>query len=180
MFKIKRKILAYMISIVMLTGITGCSSRDVEEAAEYFRETVQDVLETREESSSEDTEEKEISQEESAYYYGYSTLGAEEQKVYRQLAAGIESFQEKIPVDAVSQEQLEKVMRVLMADHPEYFWTDGTSSYTYQELPGGGVQNMEVQPEYQVSSQEAQSLKSQIEATADQWIQGAPQGDTYD
>ena len=183
MFKIKRKILAYMISIVMLTGITGCSSRDVEEAAEYFRETVQDVLETREESSSEDTEEipeKEISQEESAYYYGYSTLGAEEQKVYRQLAAGIESFQEKIPVDAVSQEQLEKVMRVLMADHPEYFWTDGTSSYTYQELPGGGVQNMEVQPEYQVSSQEAQSLKSQIEATADQWIQGAPQGDTYE
>ena len=183
MFKIKRKILAYMISIVMLTGITGCSSRDVEEAAEYFRETVQDVLETREESSSEDTEEipeKEISQEESAYYYGYSTLGAEEQKVYRQLAAGIESFQEKIPVDAVSQEQLEKVMRVLMADHPEYFWTDGTSSYTYQELPGGGVQNMEVQPEYQVSSQEAQSLKSQIEATADQWIQGAPQGNTYE
>ena len=71
-------------------------------------------------------------------------------------------------------------MRVLMADHPEYFWTDGTSSYTYQELPGGGIQNMEVQPAYQVTGQEALDLKSQIEAKADQWIQGAPQGDTYE
>ena len=71
-------------------------------------------------------------------------------------------------------------MRILMADHPEYFWTDGTSSYTYQELPGGGIQNMEVQPAYQVTGQEALDLKSQIEAKADQWIQGAPQGDTYE
>src|SRR5699024_7447869 len=100
--------------------------------------------------------------------------------VYRQLAAGIENFQEKIPVDSISQEQLEKVMRVLMADHPEYLWTDGTSSYTYQELPGGGVQNMEIQPEYQVDSQEASWLREQIEAKADQWIAAAPQGDTYD
>src|SRR5699024_11589010 len=124
--------------------------------------------------------EREITEEQSAYYYGYSTLNGEEQTVYRQLAAGIENFQEKIPVDSISQEQLEKVMRVLMADHPEYFWTDGTSSYTYQELPGGAVQNMYVPPEYQVSSQDAQNLRNQIEATADQWIQGAPQGDTYE
>ena len=183
MFAIKKKILAYLLIAVMFTGICGCSSRDIEEAADLFRETVQDTLNTQEERDGEDTEEipeKEISREQSAYYYGYSTLDEESQKVYRQLAAGIESFQEKIPVDPISQEQLEKVMRILMADHPEYFWTDGTSSYTYQELPGGGIQNMEVQPAYQVTGQEALDLKSQIEAKADQWIQGAPQGDTYE
>ena len=183
MFAIKKKILAYLLIAVMFTGICGCSSRDIEEAADLFRETVQDTLNTQEERDGEDTEEipeKEISREQSAYYYGYSTLDEESQKVYRQLAAGIESFQEKIPVDPISQEQLEKVMRILMVDHPEYFWTDGTSSYTYQELPGGGIQNMEVQPAYQVTGQEALDLKSQIEAKADQWIQGAPQGDTYE
>ena len=183
MFAIKKKILAYLLIAVMFTGICGCSSRDIEEAADLFRETVQDTLNTQEERDGEDTEEipeKEISREQSAYYYGYSTLDEESQKVYRQLAAGIESFQEKIPVDPISQEQLEKVMRILMADHPEYFWTDGTSSYTYQELPGGGIQNMEVQPAYQVTGQEALDLKSQIEAKADQWIQGAPQGDNYE
>ena len=148
-----------------------------------FPETVQDTLNTGKENAEEDTKEipeKEITQEQSAYYYGYSTLDEESRKVYRQLAAGIESFQEKIPIDPISQEQLEKVMRVLMADHPEYFWTDGTSSYTYQELPGGSIQNMEVQPEYQVAGQEARDLQNQIEAKADQWIQGAPQGDTYE
>ena len=183
MFAIKKKILAYMLIIVMSAGTAGCSSRDIEEAADLFRETVQDTLNTGKENAEEDTKEipeKEITQEQSAYYYGYSTLDEESRKVYRQLAAGIESFQEKIPIDPISQEQLEKVMRVLMADHPEYFWTDGTSSYTYQELPGGSIQNMEVQPEYQVAGQEARNLQNQIEAKADQWIQGAPQGDTYE
>ena len=183
MFAIKKKILAYMLIIVMSAGTAGCSSRDIEEAADLFRETVQDTLNTGKENAEEDTKEipeKEITQEQSAYYYGYSTLDEESRKVYRQLAAGIESFQEKIPIDPISQEQLEKVMRVLMADHPEYFWTDGTSSYTYQELPGGSIQNMEVQPEYQVAGQEARDLQNQIEAKADQWIQGAPQGDTYE
>ncbi len=183
MFAIKKKILAYMLIIVLSAGTAGCSSRDIEEAADLFRETVQDTLNTGKENAEEDTKEipeKEITQEQSAYYYGYSTLDEESRKVYRQLAAGIESFQEKIPIDPISQEQLEKVMRVLMADHPEYFWTDGTSSYTYQELPGGSIQNMEVQPEYQVAGQEARDLQNQIEAKADQWIQGAPQGDTYE
>ena len=183
MFAIKKKILAYMLIIVMSAGTAGCSSRDIEEAADLFRETVQDTLNTGKENAEEDTKEipeKEITQEQSAYYYGYSTLDEESRKVYRQLAAGIESFQGKIPIDPISQEQLEKVMRVLMADHPEYFWTDGTSSYTYQELPGGSIQNMEVQPEYQVAGQEARNLQNQIEAKADQWIQGAPQGDTYE
>lgn len=172
-----------MLIIVLSAGTAGCSSRDIEEAADLFRETVQDTLNTGKENAEEDTKEipeKEITQEQSAYYYGYSTLDEESRKVYRQLAAGIESFQEKIPIDPISQEQLEKVMRVLMADHPEYFWTDGTSSYTYQELPGGSIQNMEVQPEYQVAGQEARDLQNQIEAKADQWIQGAPQGDTYE
>lgn len=183
MFEIKRELLAYLISIAMLSGIAGCSSADLEDAAEYFKETVQDTLESSSEDAGEDKEEipeKEISREQSAYYYGYSTLEEEEQKVYRQLAAGIENFQERIPVDPISQERLEKVMRILLADHPEYFWTDGSSSYTYQELPGGELRNMEVQPEYQADSQEARSLKGQIEATAEQWIREAPQGDTYE
>src|SRR5699024_8941638 len=78
------------------------------------------------------------------------------------------------------QEQLEKVMRILLADHPEYFWTDGTSSYTYQELPGGEIQNLKVRPEYQAGREEAASLQEQIETVADQWIAGAPQGDIYE
>ena len=76
MFAIKKKILAYLLIAVMFTGICGCSSRDIEEAADLFRETVQDTLNTQEERDGEDTEEipeKEISREQSAYYYGYST-----------------------------------------------------------------------------------------------------------
>lgn len=164
--------------MAMITGLSGCSH--VEDSIDLFRETVQNRLSSQEEEETITRPEKEIPQEQAAYYYGYNSLDEEAQKVYRQLAAGIENFQEEIPVDSTSQEQLEKVMRVLIADHPEYFWTDGTSSYTYQELPGGRAWNMEGRPEYQVGSQEAQTLKAQIEAKADQWIQGAPEGDAYE
>lgn len=164
--------------MAMITGLSGCSH--VEDSIDLFRETVQNRLSSQEEEETITRPEKEIPQEQAAYYYGYNSLDEEAQKVYRQLAAGIENFQEEIPVDSTSQEQLEKVMRVLIADHPEYFWTDGTSSYTYQELPGVRAWNMEVRPEYQVGSQEAQTLKAQIEAKADQWIQGAPKGDAYE
>lgn len=178
MFEIKKKLLAYGVCMAMITGLSGCSH--VEDSIDLFRETVQNRLSSQEEEETITRPEKEIPQEQAAYYYGYNSLDEEAQKVYRQLAAGIENFQEEIPVDSTSQEQLEKVMRVLIADHPEYFWTDGTSSYTYQELPGGRAWNMEVRPEYQVGSQEAQTLKAQIEAKADQWIQGAPEGDAYE
>ena len=183
MFKIKKRILAFILWGALLTGISGCGFQEAKEAVGHFQETVDDVIGSQEEETTEmETElpEIEITEEASAYYYGYSTLEEEEQKVYRQLAAGIESFQEEIPVDPLSQEQLEKVMRILLADHPEYFWTDGTSSYTYQELPGGEIQNLKVRPEYQAGREEAASLQEQIETVADQWIAGAPQGDTYE
>ena len=177
MFAIKKKILAYMLIIVLSAGTAGCSSRDIEEAADLFRETVQDTLNTGKENAEEDTKEipeKEITQEQSAYYYGYSTLDEESRKVYRQLAAGIESFQEKIPIDPISQEQLEKVMRVLMADHPEYFWTDGTSSYTYQELPGGSIQNMEVQPNIRLPVRKPGICKTRLKLRQTSGSRGLP------
>lgn len=183
MFKIKKRILAYILLCgALLTGISGCGIQEVKEAAGHFQQRVDSIVASQEEEIEPEAEipEIEITEEASAYYYGYSTLGDEEQRVYRQLAAGIESFQEEIPVDALSQEQLEKVMGVLMADHPEYFWADGTSSYTYQELPGGEIQDLKVRPEYQTGREEAASLQEQIETVADQWIAQAPQGDTYE
>lgn len=181
MFKIKKRILAYILCGAFLTGISGCGIREAKEAVGYFRETVDDIVASQGETEQEaEIPEIEITEGASAYYYGYSILEEKEQKVYRQLAAGIESFQEEIPVDALSQERLEQVMRVLMADHPEYFWTDGTSSYTYQEFPGGEIQNLKVRPEYQTDRAEAESIQEQIETVADQCIAQAPQGDTYE
>ena len=181
MFKIKKRILAYILCGAFLTGISGCGIREAKEAVGSFRETVDDIVASQGETEQEaEIPEIEITEGASAYYYGYSILEEKEQKVYRQLAAGIESFQEEIPVDALSQERLEQVMRVLMADHPEYFWTDGTSSYTYQEFPGGEIQNLKVRPEYQTDRAEAESIQEQIETVADQCIAQAPQGDTYE
>ena len=73
MFAIKKKILAYMLIIVLSAGTAGCSSRDIEEAADLFRETVQDTLNTGKENAEEDT--KEIPEKEITAFIGPSGCG---------------------------------------------------------------------------------------------------------
>lgn len=76
-----------------------------------------------------------ITAEEEALYYGYACLTEEEKEVYRQFAAGIEEFQTEIPVTAVDTDRLEKIIKMVMTDHPEYFWADGTCSFSYRSCP---------------------------------------------
>lgn len=121
-----------------------------------------------------------ITAEEEALYYGYACLTEEEKEVYRQFAAGIEEFQTEIPVTAVDTDRLEKIIKMVMTDHPEYFWADGTCSFSYRELPSGEVSDLSIRPEYQADREEARQLKAQIETKADQWISQIPEGaDTY-
>lgn len=173
--------------MTLLLGCAGCGLEKAQGTLQSITGAAKELLDTSEEQVQSgqavrtQTEEKDISTEEEELYYGYSSLGEEEQKVYRQLAQGIQDFEENIPVESLTEEQLEKVMKVLLADHPEYFWVDGTSSYTYQELPGGKIQDLEVQPQYQTSREEALVLQGQIEAKAQEWISSIPaQADTYE
>lgn len=176
-----------MMSIALILGCTGCGLEEAQGKLRSITGAAKELLDASEEQVQSgqavmaQTEERDINTNEEELYYGYSSLGEEEQKVYRQLAQGIQDFQENIPVAALTEEQLEKVMKVLLVDHPEYFWVDGTSSYTYQELPGGKIQNLEVQPQYQVRQEEAQALQAQIETKAQEWIASIPaQADTYE
>ncbi len=170
----------------MVFTMAGCSAENMGETFDGLRETARQIKAAATEQGQEAEEEQElpqrnITEEEETLYYGYSCLEEEEKEVYRQIAAGIEAFQEEIPVTAVSTESLEKIVKLVMADHPEYFWTDGTCSFSYRELQSGEVTDLSICPEYQADREEAQQLKVQIETKADQWISQVPEGaDTYE
>ena len=57
MLKIKKKILACVLSTAIFTSLWGCSSQELEESVDLFRETVQNTLSSQEEPEEEETAE---------------------------------------------------------------------------------------------------------------------------
>lgn len=170
----KRIYLGLLLAAAFLFGTTGCSARNIKEVVESGQElSIADVMQ-------EDFPEKEIGEEEAGLLYGYRSLGEEEQRVYRQLIKGLEAFQEEIQISPVTEEQLKRVVNIILIDHPEYFWTEGAYSYFEEAWPDGSVSDINVIPVYLTSKQDAEVLKRKIEEAADAWIGQIPQGtDTY-
>ena len=70
---------------------------------------------------------------------------------------------------------------MVMTDHPEYFWTEGGFRYYEETWPGGGTAGMKVLPDYLMSQEAAAQVKTEIEATAKEWLSGIPSdADTYE
>ncbi|MEE0027525.1 MAG: hypothetical protein U0J70_08035, partial [Atopobiaceae bacterium] len=68
--------------------------------------------------------------------WAYASLEEDQQKLYIQLLAGVTSLEQSFEVEASSVEDIEPSYRAMMVDHPELFWVDGSTHYTYFE--GGG------------------------------------------
>lgn len=165
----KKKILALLISVSLVTGTAGCGFG-------VLYENTKEIIRQEQEQKTAEIPEKAITEEQAVYYYGYSCLNEEEQRVYRELMAGIEDFQEEIPVDTDSQDLLNRIIPLLLTDHPEYFWTEGVARYEYNEWADGSISDMKVLPTYTVTREEAEVLKRQIEEKAAEWLSGIPEG----
>lgn len=163
--KDRRKIRNILLSFLLLLSLCGCSVENFPGIS----------------SSSASETEREVTEEEKAFYYGYQTLSEEEQKIYRQLMTGLEAFEKEITLSPVTQDRLKVVANMVMVDHPEYFWTEGGFQYYEETWPGGAAACIKVQPDYLMEKEDAQKVKREIEATAKEWLQGLPSGaDAYE
>ena len=153
----RRKIGNSLLVFFLLLSLCGCSIESIQRMGTF-------VTSERE---------KEVTEEQEVFYYGYQTLSEEEQKVYRQLIAGLETFEKEITLSSITQDRLKVVAEMVMVDHPEYFWTEGGFQY-YEEIWPGGAACIKVQPDYLMESEEAQKIKKEIEATAKEWLMGLP------
>lgn len=163
--KARRKIRNSLLGFFLLLSLCGCSIENIQRMGTFATSKT----------------EKEVTEEQEAFYYGYQTLSEEEQKVYRQLIAGLETFEKEITLSSITQDRLKVVAEMVMIDHPEYFWTEGGFQYYEEIWPGGAAACIKVQPDYLMESEEAQKIKKEIEATAKEWLMGLPsQADTYE
>lgn len=163
--EVKRKIKQSILVLLLLLGLCGCRMEDIPGVGNLSG------VET----------ESTVTQQQADLYYGYQTLSEEEKQVYRQLMAGLEAFEKEIRVGPIAKDRLEAVANMVMTDHPEYFWTEGGFRYYEETWPGGGTAGMKVLPDYLMSQEAAAQVKTEIEATAKEWLSGIPSdADTYE
>ena len=171
--KIRKKWYKNGIVLFLLVFLTGCSVENL--GVDKIKEAVQAH------QKSEEPREQEITEEQAAFLYGYQTLSADEQKIYRQLVKGLEDFQEEISLSPVSEDGVEKIFNRVMIDHPEYFWTEGSFQYYMETWPDGSAADMKVMPNYLMEQEEAKQIQADIEAKAQEWLAGVSQEtDTYE
>lgn len=152
--KKKRKIGTFFLIIFLIVSLSGCLPKFGNES----------LIE-------EELQERQIDASEEVLYYGYQSLSKEEQKVYRQIAEGLEQQEAEIRITPLSEERLMTVFNMVMIDHPEYFWVEGEFQYTtVEDLNENTKTAIQLMPVYTVEKEQTESLKQQIEQQADAWI----------
>ena len=152
--KKKRKIGTFFLIIFLIVSLSGCLPKFGSES----------LIE-------EELQERQIDASEEVLYYAYQSLSKEEQKVYRQIAEGLEQQEAEIRITPLSEERLMTVFNMVMIDHPEYFWIEGEFQYTtVEDLNENTKTAIQLMPVYTVEKEQTESLKQQIEQQADAWI----------
>ena len=152
--KKKRKIGTFFLIIFLIVSLSGCLPKFGSES----------LIE-------EELQERQIDASEEVLYYGYQSLSKEEQKVYRQIAEGLEQQEAEIRITPLSEERLMTVFNMVMIDHPEYFWIEGEFQYTtVEDLNENTKTAIQLMPVYTIEKEQTESLKQQIEQQADAWI----------
>lgn len=113
--------------------------------------------------------EEDSSRKDSLGYSG-AQLPEVQQDVYLQILEGLERLDETVVVLEAAPTDIDPAYRAIMRDHPELFWLDGSCSYTYATI-GGFVT---VEPGALVPTDQVASIREQIEAAADSFLQSLP------
>ena len=94
--------------------------------------------------------------ESNCLYYYFTNLTEEERILYTKILNGINQLDTSIKIEA-DQEQMERIIHMIMADHPEIFWTEGS----YQCMIYGSY--IVLQPVYNCDASVKQQREQEIE-----------------
>lgn len=133
------------------------SDTDISPEAPSVSETASDSPEKEEEKKDEEDYSYLDEQFAAVDYYYYNLLGESEQEIYKKLYAGFESHQEEISFTFADKDFVLDAVSMILADHPEIFWLDGSFSYST------GLSRITILPNYAYSADECQSLQQRLD-----------------
>lgn len=124
------------------------------------------------------TQQVEPAAAETARWYVYEQLSADDQERYLILLDAFQS-REGRAYPETDMDDLARMRDCVLADHPELFSIGGIEMQTTSNLGSGLVTGLTVEGQYLYSAEEAAALQPQIDAAADACLAGMPDGDDY-
>ena len=141
-------------------------------------EKIQGQVQPRLETKEEKWEKVPLSQKEylEKTYSGYNNLNDKQKALYLQINEGVKNMDESIQIEAnATKEDVELVNEMILADHPEYFWSIGGGKIQ-KEITSSVLGKEEIKmiyvPEYTESKDDKNIEEKEIESVADKWLEG--------
>lgn len=103
--------------------------------------------------------------------FAFATLADRQKILYAQLLNGVTSLEESFEVYGAKADDIEPVYHAMLVDHPELFWLDGSTSYSYYSESSP----ITITPGMSVDASEVEGIRLQIEAAADGYLQAIPE-----
>ena len=97
--------------------------------------------------------------------YGYSTLEGEDMALYEQFAAALSQHKSDFEISHVEIEHFNKVLPIVLNDHPEIFWIDSNNiSYRYSYYEKTGLATEISHLTYRYNPLEREAMQAEIDA----------------
>ncbi|MGI6755734.1 MAG: transglutaminase domain-containing protein [Atopobiaceae bacterium] len=112
--------------------------------------------------------------------FNRSYLSQAQQDIYDQLLAGLTGAQEQFSIRVDDKDDIEPAYRSVVADHPEFFWLDGSCTYQIDGVAGllGAVK---IVPGFNVDASSTEDIQQKIDAQEGAFLAQVPSdASTYD
>lgn len=103
---------------------------------------------------------------------GYASLSDAQKDVYVQLLDGVTVLEPILDVKDAAIEDMELAYHAMMVDHPELFWLDGSTRYSYYE---NGTGPITITPGLSLPLEQVPEARERIEAAAEEFLSTLPQ-----
>ena len=105
----------------------------------------------------------------------YNQLDEDQRAIYRALRDGVYRHDESIQLDIPDSQDAHHIFRLVMFDHPEFFWATGSSRSTVYTWDDGRIYTV-FRPEYGHDIIARESMQAGIDAAVDAFLAGVEPG----
>lgn len=157
--------------LIVCAGFWFWNSSYRTQLTDYFQDTesftqgIQQLF-SKDNQIAEIVKEEQLVQVDTNTAFYYNQLSAEEQMVYQEILTGINQRQNRIGVEALSNEALSNVLEYVLNDHPEFFWLSGNSTIWSNQSDT----RKDIELEYTIAIDQIDGIKAEIDSIIDHYM----------
>lgn len=106
--------------------------------------------------------------------FAYECLSDEEKAVYDAMEYALVNHQDRVSVDTLSDDDMNKVFFFVLKDHPEIFWC--TSFVRHSLKFADATVKTEFEPQYNMTKEERYEYQEKIDREVSSWMAAIPSG----